>query len=153
MLQPSSRSTFSCVLHNSPRHFVHLSVCPSVRWLVGWLVGWLNSWSPFYFIGISELFWAHCFCPNALVKFFISAPAHSSATGAAVSPALLVKTKVCGIKQFSSFGQWSWRGRSPVKHRGTFVRPFVYLFLPLPIRPLRPQIWPLRPQIQPLASN
>ena len=87
------------------------------------------------------------------------------------------------MKIFCRACHWSWifgqrpqRGRSPVEHRGTFVRPsvrssvrsFIRSFPPPSgpsglksslsglkfslsghIWPLRPQIWPLRPQIWP----
>ena len=51
------------------------------------------------------------------------------------------------------FGQRPRRGRSPVEHRGTFVRSSVRSCVPPSLRPLRPQIWPLRPQIRPLRPQ
>ena len=49
---------------------------------------------------------------------------------------------------FHLFGQVPQRGRSPVENRGTFVRPFVCLFIHTPkICPYRPEICPIRPEI------
>ena len=55
---------------------------------------------------------------------------------------------------FSFFGQRPQRGRSPVEHRRTVVRPFVRPFVRLsPPGPLRPEICPFRPEIYPLRPE
>ena len=56
----------------------------SVRWSVSRSVGW----SPFLLFRRFWDFWAFCSCPNALVTFSSTAPAHPHATGVAVYLAL-----------------------------------------------------------------
>ena len=57
----------------------------AVRWSVGWSVGR----SPFYFFGDFLAFLAYGSCPDALVTFSSTAPAHPHATRVAVYLALL----------------------------------------------------------------
>ena len=47
-------------------------------------------------------------------------------------------------------GQRPLRGRSPVKHKGTFVRPSIH---PSPLGSLRPEICPPRPGVYPLKPE
>ena len=65
---------FSHVLRDSTAHYVG----PSVGWLVGPLLLFWRFWA----------FWAYCSCPDALLSFSSTAPAHLNATRIAVYPAL-----------------------------------------------------------------
>ena len=73
---------FSRVLRNSsPRYVGRL-----VGWSVGRLVGRLD---PFLLFWRFWAFWAYGSCPDALVTFSSTAPAHLHGTRVAVYPALL----------------------------------------------------------------
>ena len=67
----------ACYATQHPAMSVGRSVGRSVSWLVPFLLFW-RFWA----------FWAYCSCPNALVTFSSTAPAHPHATGVAVYPAL-----------------------------------------------------------------
>ena len=81
---------FSRVLRDSTTRYVSLSVGQSVGRSVGWAVGRLVGWSvPFLLFWHFWAFWAYGSCPDALVTFFSTAPAHPHATRVAMYPALL----------------------------------------------------------------
>ena len=79
---------------------LYTPLCRSVGRVVGWLVGWLVG-PRFILLAFLRFFrmWLlpkcpgdllqHCSCPNALVTFSSTAPAHPHANVVAVYPALL----------------------------------------------------------------
>ena len=73
---------FSRVLRDSTPRYVGLLV----GWLVGRLVGRLV---PFLLFRRFWAFWAYGSCPDALVTFSSTAPAHLHATRVAVYPAFI----------------------------------------------------------------